>query len=201
MKRTALLSFLFAAVCSNAALADYQQAARANAEGNREYFAARYTTALGKFEQALLKATEADDKQYQAIAMYGIARTNGQMCKLADAEKWFRESISLRETLPDDKYARVTQNYLEFARFLLTYGRDKEAIPYIEKAIPNLEKLGIEVSDPIAFADLLVDYARSLRKLDQTSDAELVQSRATELRAKFPNRSAQFKPEKYPEKC
>jgi tetratricopeptide (TPR) repeat protein len=155
MNQTALLPLLVSALFSTVTLADDPMAARANAEGNREYFAARYPSALAKFEQALLKATESEDQQYRAIAMYGLARTNGQMCRLVEAENWFRDSIALREKLPDDRYARVTQSYLEFARFLMTYGRDKEAVPYMEKTIPNLEKLNIETSDPIAFAEFL----------------------------------------------
>jgi len=184
-----------------AAFAESSDAIRANAEGNRAYFAGKFPDALTKFEVARRAASEAKDEQYTAIAMYGLARANAQLCKADFAEKWFRASIELREKIPDDKYAMVTQNYLEFARYLLSRGRTAEAVPYMDRSVPNVERLGVESSDPIAYADFLVTYANALNAVSRPADAEKALGRSKDVRDKNAGKKALFKPEKYPTDC
>ncbi len=201
MNRT-FSSWIYAlAFASGLAYAQGSPAIRANAEGNQAYFAGKFMLAIDKFDQALRSATETDDKQYQAISMYGLARANAQLCKLIEAERWFRESIALREKLPDDKYARATQNYLEFARYLMAHDRAAEALPYMDRSIPNLEALKIDETDPIAYVEFLDSYAGALQDNNRREDATNVRSRAQALRAKYPDKAARFKPEKYPSAC
>ena len=173
----------------------------ANAEGNKAYYLQDFESAFGKFELALKLATESENSQYRAIAMYGLARTSAQLCKISSAEKWFRESIALREKLPDDRYALLTQNIVEFSRFLLANKRVEDAVPYMSKAIPLLESLEIEKSDPVAYLNFLDSYIFSLQKLGRTDDVEKISVRASELRTKYPGQSAKFKPDPYPLNC
>jgi tetratricopeptide (TPR) repeat protein len=172
-----------------------------NWEGNEAYFSKNYKKALKLFNEALELSIKQDDKQYQAIAMYGLARTSAHLCKLEESEEWFLKSIRSRESLPDQTSAHLTQNLLEYSRFLMAHNRDDEAIPYMDRAIPKLEELGIEDSDPIAYANFLNDYERILRSNGRSADAEKVSARATDLLSKYPNEKAKFTPEKYPVNC
>lgn len=178
-----------------------RDAIQANAEGNREYYRGDFAGAHSKFEKALRIASEQRDDQYRAIAMYGLARASAQLCNLADADKWFLASIELRERLPDEKHAMVTQNYLEYSRFLAAHGRTAQALAYMDKAVPNLEKLGVESADPIAYADFLDAYASILREANRPEDSERARSRGGDLRARHAGRKAGFKPEIYPTSC
>ena len=176
-------------------------ALRANADGNRAYLSGRLNEALSKYELSLKLATESGDKQYAVIAMYGLARTNAKLCNSALAEDWFKKSIAARESLPDERYARLTQNLLEFARFLLAQGRVAEAIPLMDRAVPLLEGLGVEKSDPIAYANFYVDYAAALKEAGRPADAAVASSQAARLRNANPGREARFKAETYPTDC
>lgn len=181
------------------AVAQPSPSAKANAEGNRAYFQGRYEEALSKFELARSLASKDGDKQYEAIAMYSLARANVKVCRLTDADRWFKAALSAREALPDDKYAMLTQNLLEYARFLFATGRPSEAVPLVERAVPLLQNIGIEQSDPIAFAELLEQEGAAQQALGVGSEAAL--ARAANLRAANVGRSANFKPEAFPANC
>jgi tetratricopeptide (TPR) repeat protein len=180
-------------------MAEATPAARANAEGNQAYFRGKYEEALIKFEQSRTLASVSGDKQYEAIAMYSLARAQVKLCHLSEADRWFRASIAAREALPDEKNAMLTQNLVEYSRFLFAAGRPAEAIPLVERSIPLLVSIGIEQSDPVAFAELLEQEGNAQRTLGLDSEAAL--SRAAALYAANVDRVAKFKPEPYPKNC
>jgi hypothetical protein len=136
------------------------------------------------------------------MAMYGLARANARLCRTSLAEKWFRDSISLRESIPDiPQSAFLTQNWIEFARFLLSVGRTEEAATYFERAVPKLEGMGIEQIDPIGYADLLDDVVATLIKIGKNEESNVHAQRAAELRQKNPGRKADFRALPYPVAC
>jgi tetratricopeptide (TPR) repeat protein len=172
------------------------------AKGNRSLNAGHYDEALEAYSKALSRAKDDRFAQERAIAMYGLARTNARLCRVDTAEKWFRDSIALRETLPDVLgLAWLTQNYLEFARFLLSRGRTEEAAEYMGRAIPMLDDLGLEYSDPIAYAELLDDYAAALKAVGKDPESQVQADRAANLRRENPGVQADFKPMSYPADC
>jgi tetratricopeptide (TPR) repeat protein len=174
----------------------------ANTSGNRALDAERYEVAIKDYEKALRLAEDAGDVQYRAIAMYGLARANARLCRTTLAEKWFRDSISLRESIPDvPKSAFLTQNWIEFARFLLSLGRAEEAATYFERAVPKLESMGIDQIDPIGYADLLDDAVATLTKIGKTEEARAHVERAAELRQNNPDRKAGFRALPYSAAC
>lgn len=124
-------------------------AQRANDEGNVAYYARDFDAALARYEHALDAALRAGDTQYAAIAMFGMARTYAQRCDAGDADAWFRKSIAAREALPDIRHAHLTQNQLEYGRFLASWSRDKEAVLLYDRAMPVLESKGMAQSDPV----------------------------------------------------
>ena len=172
------------------------------AKGNRSLNAGQYDEALKAYSKALSRAKDDRFAQERAIAMYGLARTNARLCQVDTAEKWFRDSIALRETLPDvTGSAWLTQNYLEFARFLMSRGRKEEAAMYIARAIPMLDDLGLEYSDPIAYAEILDTYAASLKAVGKDPESQAQADRAANLRRENSGRQADFKPMPYPADC
>lgn len=196
-RTTILLSFLSALMFAQCAAA-----VDPIAKGNRSLNAGQYDEALKAYSKALSRAKDERFVQDRAIAMYGLARTNARLCRVDAAEKWFRDSIALRETLPDvTDSAWLTQNYLEFARFLLSRGRTEEAEEYMARAIPMLDDLGLEYSDPIGYAEVLDDYAAALDAVGKYPESQAQTDRAANLRRENPDRRADFKPIPYPADC
>jgi tetratricopeptide (TPR) repeat protein len=172
------------------------------AAGNRALDSERFETAVKRYERALTRAAEEGNKQYQAIAMYGLARANAHLCRVSLAERWFLDSIALREMIQDDpQIAFLTQNLIEFARFLVANGRLEDAVPYFSRSVPMLENLGIEQSDPIGYAEFLDDYVSTLRILGRAEDTEPHAQRASNIRQRFPDLRAIFRPTPYPSSC
>jgi tetratricopeptide (TPR) repeat protein len=170
-----------------------------NAQGNQAYFAGKYDEALNKFQAAEQAATSSGDRQYQAIATYGMARSNVQLCEIDAADRLFKRSIELRNALPDVQYGRVTQNLVEYSRFLLSLDRPREAVPLMERAISDLDATGLSTSDPIAYSEFFDDYADALKAIGR--DAQPAKHRAEDLRNLNPGRVAKFKPTSFPARC
>jgi tetratricopeptide (TPR) repeat protein len=160
-----------------------------------------YAEALGGYTQALDQAKDEGNEEHRAMAMYGLARTNARLCRVTDAEKWFRDSIALREAMPDRGGTPVIQNYSEFARFLLSRGRPSDAVEYFGRAVPRLEKMGIEKTDPIGYANYLDDYVGAMRSIGMDGELEPYATKAAKLRSKYPDRQANFRPMPYPVNC
>jgi tetratricopeptide (TPR) repeat protein len=200
--RALKLLLVILAISPAFAAAPSRAVVNANASGNRALDAGRYEVAIKGYEKALRLAEYAGDAQYRAMAMYGLARANARLCRTTPAEKWFRDSISLRESIPDiPQSAFLTQNWIEFARFLLSVGRAEEAAVYFERAVPKLESMGIEQIDPIGYADLLDDVVATLTKIGRTDEANKHAQRAAELRQNSPGRKAGFRALPYPVAC
>ncbi len=187
--------------CTSATMTQVTSALWANAEGNRAYYQGKYEYALSQFENSLELAKASNDAEFATISMYSLARTYRQLRDFVAAEEWFKKSIAAREQLLDSKYARISQNLLEYARFLLARDRTAEAIPLFERAIPRLDSAGVDKSDPIAFADVLSDYSAALSRLGRSEEAGAASSRATSLRDANPGRVAVGRSEPPPRDC
>jgi tetratricopeptide (TPR) repeat protein len=201
MKRSIALLCVAFGLTSCAGPSARVDANAAIAAGNEAFSGRQHERALSKYDEALRLAVEGGSKSSEAIALYGLARTSAHLCRTAEAERWFLRSIALRETLPDTERALLTQNYLEFARFLQARGRTAEAISYVKKSLPMLEQLGIEARDPVGYADLLSEYALWLNAIQATDDAARVTIKAKELRDRNPQAKPDFIPLKYPTTC
>jgi hypothetical protein len=198
MKQAIFLFAIAFALASPPAAAASSQLAKANDEGNKAYNAKDFPLAAEQFALALKLSTDEKDQQYQAIAMYGLARSSGQLCRVAEAEDWFKQSIAAREKVPDGPQARVTQNLLEYSRFLLAQKRFEDAAPLMTKAYVLLEKLGAEQADPIAYADFLDQYVSVLHVTGRAASAEVAAARSSGLRTKYAGQQARFKPDPFP---
>jgi hypothetical protein len=95
----------------------------------------------------------------------------------------------------------MTKRLFELARFYSDRGHYKQSLPFYERGMPAVEKLGVEASDPIAFADALDDYSTALERSGETAKARLVKSRAETLRARFSDKKAAYVPKRYGQGC
>ncbi len=173
----------------------------ANTRANDALDTGNYEEALRSYTQALDQAEDDGDEELRAMAMYGLARTSARLCRVTAAEKWFRDSIVLREAMPNQGGVPAIQNYSEFARFLLSRGRPADAVEYFGRAVPKLEKMGFEKMDPIGYANYLDDYVGAMRSIGMERELEPYAAKAAKLRSKYPGRQADFRPEPYPVNC
>jgi len=172
-----------------------------NSDGNRALEAGQYQAAREKYKKGLEEAEKSHDQQYTAIAMYGLARSNGYLCNFKEAEQWFAKSIALREQIPDTQGIWLSQNLLEFSRLYVAQKKYKEATVQFARAVPMLDRLNMQTRDPIGYADVLADYEKSLRAIGNTKQAAQVQDRIKNLRSSCPSCRAGFQIRPYPDKC
>ena len=194
----AIKIFLTLAVASCANIPPEQQL---NFEGNRALDAGRYQAARERYHRALQESQKSGNEQYTAIAMYGLAKSNGYLCNFREAEEWFAKSISLRESLRDSSIAYLSQNLLEFARWYIAQRKFNEAIAQFARAVPMIENLNAEGRDPIALANVLEDYENALSASGNLEGAAKVKERIMYLRKTYAARRAGFTIKPYPTNC
>ena len=155
-----------------------------------------------QYGRALINAQigHAPDEGVSA-AMYGLGRSKAYLCKFAEAEPLLLESLTLQEKAAGPEGPIMTKRLFELARFYSDRGRYKQSLPFFERGVPTVEKLGVEASDPMAFADALDDYANALERSGETAKARPVKVRADALRARFPDKKATYVPKRYGQGC
>ena len=181
--------------------ASINQPQQLNYEGNILFDSSDFKRAIKKYNSALVKAQSQGDKQYAAISMYGLGRSYGFICNYNEAEKWLKNSITLREELQDSNVAYKTQNILELARLYKVLGRNSAANAEFEKAIPLLVSIDIEASDPIGYATVLEDYVFTLKQSGSIEKSDMVEAEIDRLIANNPGMKATYVPNPYPTKC
>jgi tetratricopeptide (TPR) repeat protein len=117
------------------------------------------------------------------------------------SEKFFAESIALREKLPDREEAHLTQNLCEFGRLDLAEGKWEDAAAQFARAFPTLESVDLETSDPIGCAELLEDYEKALRNTGRAEEAAKISKRADDLRRANPSRAVVYAFRPYSSDC
>ena len=194
-----LSTLLFMIVCTNCVTVSQQQ--QLNYKGKRAYFSTRYQEALQHYEKALNAAYKNKDRQYIAIAMYGLGRTNIKLCRLDEAEYWLKKSIAARNSLTDTHEAYITQNLSELARLYIAQERYADANALLDRAVPLLYRLKVDRSDPIALANQLDEYEISLRRTERTVEADAIAKKSIELRQNNPGKIALFRPDQISQSC
>ena len=174
---------------------------RLNHAGNVSYANGNYKTAIEDYHLAVVKARENNDKQYEAIAMYGLGRAYGNTCMYSKSVKWFLNSIALRKSIPDTDIAYLSQNHLELARLHKAHNKNSKANEQFEMAIPLLDALNMQENDPISYAYMLKGYSSTLEKAGNIEKAKEIKSLIKKLRENNPNKRAGFVSFPYPTNC
>ena len=171
-----------------------------NWSGNIAYEQLKYEVAKDYYESAIELAKNSNDKEYQSIAMYGLAKTEGRLCNFSQAEYLLKESIQIRNELFDTGNAKITQNIFELGRIYIAQEKWNLASFQYNKAIPMLEKFDMETLDPIGLSNLLEEY---FQVLDQTftEKAHSINLKIGELRKNNPNEKARYISNLYSKDC
>ena len=171
-----------------------------NWSGNIAYDQLKYEVAKDYYESAIELAKNSNDKEYQSIAMYGLAKTEGRLCNFAQAEYLLKESIQIRNELFDTGNAKITQNIFELGRIYIAQEKWDLAFIQYTKAIPMLEKFDMATLDPIGLSNLLKEYYQVLEQTF-TEKAYSINLKIGELRKNNPNEKARYISNLYSKNC
>jgi tetratricopeptide (TPR) repeat protein len=108
------------------------------------------------------------DKRYQAVMNYEYARSLGVTCFYDLAQEYFDKSYAMDK----ETNGPIYMSSFELARMHVAKGDNKRAVTYFERAFEEGQAAGLEMRDPIGFANMIDEYAKSLEALGETRAAE-----------------------------
>ncbi len=190
------LAIFLAGCASNA-----QSPQRLNWTGNEAYFKNDYVRAINWYSASLEASIKSGDKQFEAISMYGLARANGHLCKLNEAESWLLRSIDVRKTLPNIETAKRSQNLFELGRLYMAKREWDKANQQYSQALPLLANYNMEAIDPLGYANLLEEYQQILENTGNSELASENHDKIEGLRKNNSTKQAQYVSDPYPANC
>lgn len=179
--------FLFAAVftglcgCAtaiNERVATNYGRAGAAAQSRGDWDAARRAYARAANNADLAGASP----QRRAVFHYEYGRALGATCFFTEAE------VELNLAYDFDKQAGqpLYLSLVELARLNLDQQHFQKAVLYFERALPELDQANTATDAPMAYADILDEYASALSNLGRKQDSSNATKRASELRGANP---------------
>jgi tetratricopeptide (TPR) repeat protein len=123
----------------------------------------------------------------EASYLYEYARVTGYAGSYEESEKAFLNVLALIEKAKGDADKLRPPALAEYSRLLHDIGQHQKAVPIYERAVVELERVGIESSDLLGYAALLDDYAESLTESGHSDRASAVTARSVSLKAKHNN--------------
>lgn len=164
--------------------------------------AGNYVLAEQNYDRALINARlgSAPDTGISA-AMYSLGRMKGLLCKYDDAEKLLVEALALEEKATGQDSVNTSKRLFELSRLYFDQGQYTKSLPYFQRAVPAARKLGVESSDPIAFANILDEYVIALEKTGNKVLATSTRESSAALRTANSGKSAKFLPKRYNQSC
>lgn len=191
---SALASFL--ASCSNpinayTAQQYYDYGVQAERGGNLALAGRNYSRAYGNAQMGNL------GPKAEAYYLYEFARVTGHAGSYAESEKAFLEVLALIDKAKGEADQLRAPTYSEYARLLHDIGEHAKAVPVYEKAVPELERVGILSSDPLGFASLLDDYASSLAAAGFSQRSADIARRSASIKDAHKGRSPKFELRRY----
>lgn len=134
----------------------------------------------------------------QAIAglWYEYGRTSGVICDYQEAKK------ALEKSLESDKANNgpIIMDYFELARLHFDQKLFKDASIYFQSGIATTPKETI-AQDPIGYADVLDEYAETLKQIGDAANSEKNIAEAKQLRSSNPNAKSLTKRTPYGKFC
>lgn len=174
-----------------------------NQNGHSAYDNQNYNLAKERYTEVIRLARQNNDRQYEAIGIYGLARAHGHTCEFDKAEQLFKKSIEMRETIPDssEEWAFKSQNIFELARLYRAMERYEDSVTQYEKAIPLVKVLNVEQTDPIGFVKVLKNYEYVLKQAGYDERVEKIDQEVSRLLNENEGKAANFTPKLYPINC
>lgn len=133
----------------------------------------------------------------EAYYLYEYARVTGYAGAYADSEESFLRVLSLIDHANGEADKLRAPALAEYSRLLHDTGQHRKAVPVYERAVRELEKTGIETSDPIGYAEFLDEYAESAKAAGFAERAAAISVRASSLKASRPGETLHFQARRY----
>lgn len=169
----------------------YEAGFRAEQEGN-------LTLARVHFNQAYEFAqTRRLGPASEGAALYEWSRITGYLGMTSEAAAGFTNALGLIDASGGRGEKLRAPALCELARLLHDTKQHAKAIPVFEVAIDELQKLNAPQKDPLGFADVLDDYADSLRANGELVVAEGILTRSTAIRTEHQTDIVRFRPRRY----
>lgn len=112
--------------------------------------------------------------------LYNLGRIKRQLAKFSEAEQLFRESLTIEEKLSNPTDPKIGRRLVELSVSLAGQDKWSEGAQYLERALPTAHQFsGQERSYT---AEVLKQYGKKLRTMNQTALAERFENTATTLR-------------------
>jgi tetratricopeptide (TPR) repeat protein len=137
----------------------------------------------------------------KAQTLYEYARVSGYLCYHEEAEKYFKESLTLQEKDAEVQKSLRPPTLLELSRFYFDTGRKKEALPFYEEGIALVRPLSPEKNFPIEFATTLEEYADCLTVVGRNKEAEESKGEAKSIRSAYKGPANDHPFQRYNERC
>ncbi|MFT3866964.1 MAG: tetratricopeptide repeat protein [Nibricoccus sp.] len=133
----------------------------------------------------------------EAYYLYEYARVTGYAGNYADSEKAFLDVLALIDKAKGEADKLLPPALSEYSRLLHDIGEHAKAVPIYERAMSELEKVGIESSDPLGYAVLLDDFAESLTAAGLVDRAKAISTQSSSLKAAHQNEAVRFQARRY----
>lgn len=162
-----------------------------------------YRLAEQRFELVLSNARSdrLPDDSFISMVTYNLGRMKGYLCKGKEAEQLLFEALKLEEKVSGPESRIIAARLSELGRFYYDHSQFDRAVLFYSRAIPAVQKLDVELDDPLAFADMIEEYAKALENVGRPQDAQAAKQQAGSLRANNPGKKARFVPVRYNRSC
>lgn len=169
----------------------FDYAEQAEKAGDYKLARQQYNRAFADCQMGLLGPAD------EASCAYAWSRVTGYLGLYADAEKGFKDVLTLIDKAHGKADGLRAPTLCELARLLHDTDQHQKAIPVYERALAELEKTSVAKDDPIGFADFLDDYASSLRMAGETARADEISGRAVVIHEQNKGLTAKFVAKRY----
>ena len=163
--------------------------------GQSHETAGDYTEARHQYCGAMSRAERADvPKATMSMLTYDCGRTSEYLCDFPTAEKYLLKSLELQKEVSSTDSKKLAPRMLELARLYFDQRNYAESAKYYAMGISNLDSLGVEKHDPLAYADALDEYGDMLAHVGQAAESSIVKAKARSLRENHQGAMKHFVP-------
>lgn len=131
-------------------------------------------------------ATNADlassSPQKRAVFHYEYGRSLGATCFFNEAEHELNLAYDFDKQAGEPLYLSL----VELGRLTLDQQKYPQAVSYFERALPELDRANAAKDAPMAYANILDEYASALSGVGRKQDSSAATKRASELRGANP---------------
>ena len=133
----------------------------------------------------------------EASYLYEYARVTGYAGEYEESAKAFTDVLALIDQAKGEADKLRPPALAEYARLLHDTGQHQKAVPIYDKATVALEAVGIESIDPLGYAALLDEYAKSLTVAGFPERSSVISAKSSSLKTAHKNAPPPFVAKRY----